>query len=148
MNYSEHIHIFPLCLSLLCIVEGWISISQGFLHLGLLLGFPSGSAGKNPLANARNFRDAGSIPQWGRSEEGNGYLLQYSCLENPADRGAWWATVNVVAKSGKGWATKYTHRVTHATHLWSWGGVSFLLEKLQFTRRNSFVLLPSLGIKP
>ena len=43
--------------------------------------------------------DSGSIPGLGRSSgEGNGYLLQYSCLENPMDRGAWWATVHGIAK--------------------------------------------------
>ena len=45
-------------------------------------------------------RDAGSIPGLGRSPgEGNGNPLQYSCLENPMDGGAWWATVHGVAKS-------------------------------------------------
>ena len=54
---------------------------------------------KNPLANAGDVRDAGSIPGLGRSPgEGNGNLLQYSCLENPMDRGAWQATVHKVAK--------------------------------------------------
>ena len=44
--------------------------------------------------------DMGSIPGLGRSPgEGNGNPLQYSCLENPMDRGAWWATVHRVAKS-------------------------------------------------
>ena len=47
-----------------------------------------------------NTGDAGSIPGWGRSPgEGNGNTLQYSCLENPMGRGAWWATVHGVAKS-------------------------------------------------
>ena len=49
---------------------------------------------QNLPANAGDVRDTGSIPGWGRSlEEGNGNLLQYSCLENPMDRRAWWATV-------------------------------------------------------
>ena len=49
---------------------------------------------KNSPANARDVRDAGSIPGSGRFPgEGNGNPLQYSCLENPMDRGAWWATV-------------------------------------------------------
>ena len=44
--------------------------------------------------------DAGSIPGWGRSPgEGNGCPFQYSCLENPMDRGAWWVMVHRVAKS-------------------------------------------------
>ena len=55
---------------------------------------------KNLPANAGDVRDAGSIPGSGRSpREGNGTPLQYSCLENPMDRGAWWATVPGVAKS-------------------------------------------------
>ena len=54
---------------------------------------------KNLPANAGDIRDAGSIPGCGRfPEEKNGNPLQYSCLENPMDRGAWWATVRGVAK--------------------------------------------------
>ena len=55
---------------------------------------------KNPPANAGGGRDAGSIPGLGRSPGGgNGNPLQYSCLENPMDREAWWATVHRVAKT-------------------------------------------------
>ena len=55
---------------------------------------------KNPPANAGDIRDVGLIPGSGRSpREGNGNPLQYSCLENPMDRGAWWATVHRVIKS-------------------------------------------------
>ena len=55
---------------------------------------------KNLPANARDIRDAGSIPGSGRSPgERNGNPLQYSCLENPMDRGAWQATVHSVAES-------------------------------------------------
>ena len=51
-------------------------------------------------ASASNEGDLGSIPGSGRSPgEGNGNPLQYSCLENPMDGGAWWATVHRVAKS-------------------------------------------------
>ena len=61
------------------------------------LGFPGGSDGK---ASACHGGDPGSIPGSGRSPgEGNGNPLQYSCLKNPMDRGAWWATVHVVTKS-------------------------------------------------
>ena len=56
--------------------------------------------GKNQLAIAGDIRDVVSIPGLERSPgEGNGNPLQYSCLENPMDRGTWWATVNGVAKS-------------------------------------------------
>ena len=55
---------------------------------------------KNPPANAGDIRDVGSIPGSGRSPGGgHGDPLQYSCLENPMDRGAWWATVYGMAKS-------------------------------------------------
>ena len=55
---------------------------------------------KNPLASAGDMRDMGSIPALGRSPGvGNGNPLQYSCLENPMDRGAWWATVHGVTQS-------------------------------------------------
>ena len=55
---------------------------------------------KSPPANAGDLRNSGSIPGLGRSlGVGKGNPLQYSCLENPMDRGAWWATVHVVAES-------------------------------------------------
>ena len=55
---------------------------------------------KNPPANAGDLREAVSIPESGRSPgEGNGNPLQYSCLENLLDRGAWWATAHRVAES-------------------------------------------------
>ena len=60
-------------------------------------GFPGSSDGK---ASAYNVGDLGLIPGLGRSRgEGNGNTLQYFCLENPMDRGAWYATVHGVAKS-------------------------------------------------
>ena len=61
------------------------------------MGFPGGSVVKNPPANAG---DMGLTPRLGRSPgEENGYPLQYSCLGNPMDREAWWATVHRVAKN-------------------------------------------------
>ena len=55
---------------------------------------------KNPSVNAGDARDTGSIPGSGRSPGGgNGNPLQYSSLENPMDRGAWWATVHGVTKN-------------------------------------------------
>ena len=54
---------------------------------------------KNPPTNAGDARDMSSIPGSGRSPGvGNGSLLQYSCLDNLMDKGAWWATVHGVAK--------------------------------------------------
>ena len=68
-----------------------------FSHIyTLLIGFPGGLEVK---ASASNAGDLGSIPASGRSPgEGNGNSLQYSCLENPMDGGAWWATVHGVAE--------------------------------------------------
>ena len=55
---------------------------------------------KNPPANSGDARDVVSIPDGGRSPgEGNGNPLQYSCLENPMDRGDWWAIVHGISKS-------------------------------------------------
>ena len=55
---------------------------------------------KNPPASTGDAEDPGLILGWGRSlGEGNGNPLQYSCPENPVDRGAWWATVHGVSKS-------------------------------------------------
>ena len=55
---------------------------------------------KNPSANAEDIRDVGSISGSGRPPgEGHGNTLQYSCLENPMDLGAWWATVHRLTKS-------------------------------------------------
>ena len=58
---------------------------------------------KNLLDNAGDMRDAGSILELGRSPGGGrGNPLQYSCLENPMERGSWWAPVHRVAKSWTG----------------------------------------------
>ena len=63
----------------------------------VLVGFPGGSAGKESTCNAG---DLGSIPGLGRAPgEGNHNPLQYSCLENPLDRGAWQATVHGVTNN-------------------------------------------------
>ena len=60
------------------------------------MGFPGGSVVKKLSASAR---DTGSIPGWERSPgDGNSNPLQYSCLGNPMDRGAWWVTVHGVSK--------------------------------------------------
>ena len=62
-------------------------------------GFPGGAVINNLAANAGDARDTGSIPGLGRSlREGNDNPLQYTCLENFMDRGAWWATVQGVTK--------------------------------------------------
>ena len=68
-----------------------------YMYFYIYKGFPGSSAGKEFTCNAG---DLGSIPGLGRSPgKGNGNPLQYSCLENPMDRGAWQSTVQGVAKS-------------------------------------------------
>ena len=67
-----------------------------YVSLNEVRGFPGSLVAKNLLANAG---DKGLIPAFGRSPgEGNGNPFQYSCLENPMDRGAWWAIVCRVPK--------------------------------------------------
>ena len=66
---------------------------------------------KNPPVNVGDVRDTGSMPGLERSpREGNGNPLQYSCLENAMDRGAWWAIVHGVTKSWIQLKRLSTHR--------------------------------------
>ena len=79
--------------TLLCVKLSYSSIHDLGASQGVLVV-------KNPPANAGDMRDMGLIPGLGRSPGGeHGNPLQYSCLENPMDRGAWLATVHWVAKS-------------------------------------------------
>ena len=69
-----------------------LAISWRNINIHTLLGFPGDAVVKNPPVNAGDTADASSSPSSGRSPgEGNGNPLQYPCLENPLDRGAWWA---------------------------------------------------------
>ena len=68
------------------------------------MGFLHSSVGKESACNAG---DSGLIPESGTSPgEGNGNPLQYSCLENPMNRGAWWTTVHGVTRVGRNLVTK------------------------------------------
>ena len=70
---------------------------------------------KNLFANAGDLRDVDSVPRSGRSlGGGHGYQLQYSCLQNPMDRGAWWITIHRVAKGQTQLKWFSTHAHTHA----------------------------------
>ena len=72
-------------------------LEKGRLPTPVFLGFPDGSEGKESTCNVG---DLGSVPGLERSPGGgHGDPLQYSCLENPMGRGAWWATVHRVTKS-------------------------------------------------
>ena len=74
-------------------------LSVGVMH-GKYVGFPGGSEVKKPPASAGDAGDTCSVPVLRRSfGGGNGSPLQYSCLGNSMDRGAWWATVHGVTKS-------------------------------------------------
>ena len=77
-----------------CILS--LSHTHTYIYAYMFMGFPGGSAVKNSPVNEG---DADSILGSGRFPgEGNGNPFQYSCLGNPMDRGAWWATVHGVAK--------------------------------------------------
>ena len=77
-----------------------MAISLMWLFKITLSGSSGGSAVKNPPAMQEMQETLGSFPGWGRSPRGgNGNPLQYSCWENPMDRGTWWATVHGVTES-------------------------------------------------
>ena len=79
-------------------------------------GFPGGSGGKESACNAG---DVGLIPGSGRSPGGgNGNSLQYSCLENPIDRGVWWAIVHGVTESDTTEVTKQQWRIISNWGCW------------------------------
>ena len=80
-----------------------MTVSLLLLHLTSTMGFPGGAMAKNPPDSTGDARDAGSISESGRSPGGgNGNSVQYSCLENLMDGGAWRATVHGVEKSRTG----------------------------------------------
>ena len=83
-----------------------------------LLGFPGGAGRKEPACQCMRPIDLGSIPGLGRSPGGgHGHPLQYPCLENVMDRGAWWITVHSVANSPIGLKQLSTHaRRTFTAH--------------------------------
>ena len=85
------------------IFEKWLLLSVLlwiWSSLRIQLGFPGGSVGKESTCDAGDMEDMGSIPALGKSlGRGHGNPLQDPALENPMDRGAWWASVHRVAKS-------------------------------------------------
>ena len=102
------------------------------------MGSSSSSDGKEPNCNSG---DLGSIPGWGRSSgEGNGYSLQYSCLESPMDSRAWWATYSPWGHKESDtteWLTLEDIRLKYqdSEYLRSWGmaHVFFLFVSFQGT---------------
>ena len=129
-NSSTEIPSPPLALFIVMFSKAHLTSLPGYLGLGdwshhrdylghedlfcsSFVGFPGGSEVKVSACNAGGL---GSIPGSGRSPgEGNGNPLQYSCVENPMDGGAWWATVHGVAKS---WTrlSDLTHSLAHSTN--------------------------------
>ena len=106
----------------------WVSLHQGRSSLQIPsvgfgvpqppLGFPHSSVGKE---SACNTGDPGSIPGLGRSPgEGHGNPLQYPCLENPKDRGAWQATLHGVARLGHDLATKPSPTTLRCSNSLEW----------------------------
>ena len=74
---------------------------KDLIHLTHIKRFSGDTRVKNPSADAGDARDESLIPELGRSSgEGNGNPFQCSCPDNSMDRGAWWALVHGVAKSG------------------------------------------------
>ena len=94
----------PCVMCLLCpwAVVGWVGLTPQAIDLGSVyaaMGFSGGVVVKNLPTNAGDTGDMGSIPEVGRAPgRGNGNPFQYSRLENPRNRGTWWATVCGVAK--------------------------------------------------
>ena len=118
-----------------------------FLSSSYFGGFPCSSVGKE---SAYHTGDLGSIPWSGRSPgEGNGNPLQYSCLKNPMDRGAWQAIVHGVARVGHDLATKpppphLTFRTGHFNFkILNSAGERYLFSQPSYWRQNIVCFCPS-----
>ena len=104
LDFSCEISIFKI-VAITFLKMNRHSLGNGGGHLLVtsivVIGLPGGSDGQESTGSAGN--PPGSTPGSGKSPgEGNGYPLQYSCLENSMDRGAWWAVVHGVTKSQTG----------------------------------------------
>ena len=94
-----------LALLFLCSLFLWESLFK--CVSGFLEGFPGGSDGKEFVCNAGD--QVQSLDREDSLGEGNGYPLQYSCLENPMDRGDWWATIHGVPKNQTCLSNQHLH---------------------------------------
>ena len=101
------------------------SISLNFLiYISRIIwcGLPRWLNGEEPACQCRKTGEANSVPGIGRSPEGgNGNPLQYSCLENPMDGGAWWATDHEVTKNQTWFRDWAQHSTNHMVHTASTG---------------------------
>ena len=84
--------------------QAMLKVFTGPTHVALVV--------KNPLAKSGDLRDIGLIPGLGRSGGEHGNSVQYSCLENSMDKGAWWAVVHSFAKSRTRLKRLNTHECT------------------------------------
>ena len=99
---SLHEHSLPH--SLLLYIMFYISqFCANFIGVCCPVGFSGGTSGKEPACQCRRHREVGLFPGYGRSPEGrHDHPLQYSCLENPMDRGAWKPTIHTGSQSRSG----------------------------------------------
>ena len=107
------------------VVKSWTRLKRLSMHTRMVHRRVSQVAPmvKNPPANAGDTRDMGLIPRSGRSPGGrNGNPLQYSCLEDPVDRGVWRATVLEVAKSRTGLKRQHGARHRQRRRCWPFPG--------------------------
>ena len=98
--YNNVNHIF-ICIHISPLI--WISFQfrspQKLKRVPYAMGYPGGTSGKEPACQCKRWKRRSFIPGWGRPPGGgNGTPLQYSCLENPTDRGAWQTTVHRASK--------------------------------------------------
>ena len=99
----------------------WNKINHNLNHSSLIFSFPGGANGEEPTCQCRRLKRRGFSPWTGRSlGGGHGEPLQYSCQENPVDRGAGQAIVHRVAKS----QTQLKELSMHTYRYWSFPGSS------------------------
>ena len=104
LRYFSGTHLFFI---LFKICSKPISFAKLSIHL---LVFPGGSVVNNLPVNAGDARDSDWTPGWGRSPGGgNSNPLQYSCLKNSMDRGAWWIQCMGLQRVGHGWVSTHTY---------------------------------------
>ena len=115
------------------------------IGLKVNLGFAGDASGKEPICQYRRHKRCGFNPGSGRSPGGGHSIpFQYSCLENPTDRRAWWATVYRVAKSQTRLKQQYTSESYHNSYVhilnyfsaclfyWFFNRSIFFVSRLQF----------------